>query len=439
MHRDPDGIYARLGLDPSASAEDVAAAYRRAARRLHPDIPGTGDVEAFLALKAAYDILADPPRRRAYDQAAEPLAPPRPAPELGWFGLASLLWSRADAADGAAFPGRWVPPWLSQAISRGVSPVVSRVIAWVRSSALSPVPSGGLSSALSPPWSRAMAFAMFQALSRAVARLVGIVPRGFVLWVGFLFVSAVGAAWLMVSIASGPTEGLPDRTDVPRPAVAAEAPRVLPLARLAGSANFYVLPGMGTATVWHQDAPGAPLRAMARLEAFAPVDVLGTDPAQHLAAILLAHRAVGFVAAARLTKGGRGAARHAYCADRAGTPPRSGEVLARRGAGGGRIEVVNKDLEPSVVKLRGPAGMVVRAVYLEPGRRAVLRGLPGSAWTVEFAAGELWSRACGYFAAGERAERFRFPVGTGSMVPVPPDLPARAMPVDIPDRVFARP
>ena len=68
----------------------IAAAYRRKARVLHPDVPGTGDTDAFVAVKQAYDILVNPERRSAYDrmarraarEALQPgvLPPPREAP-----------------------------------------------------------------------------------------------------------------------------------------------------------------------------------------------------------------------------------------------------------------------------------------------------------------------------------------------------------------------
>ena len=87
---DPDGHYARLGLDASATSDAIAAAYRRKARVLHPDIPGTGDTTAFVAVKQAYDVLANPHARAAYDRMArrsaledmEPgvIPPPREAP-----------------------------------------------------------------------------------------------------------------------------------------------------------------------------------------------------------------------------------------------------------------------------------------------------------------------------------------------------------------------
>lgn len=67
---DPDGHYARLGLTPGASREAIAAAYRAKARVLHPDVPGTGDAGAFVAVKQAYDILSNPDRRESYDRTA---------------------------------------------------------------------------------------------------------------------------------------------------------------------------------------------------------------------------------------------------------------------------------------------------------------------------------------------------------------------------------
>jgi hypothetical protein len=73
MNYDPQGYYERLELDWHAPSEAIHAAYRRKARLLHPDIPGTGDAAAFMAVKEAYDVLANPLRRAAYDRAARSL------------------------------------------------------------------------------------------------------------------------------------------------------------------------------------------------------------------------------------------------------------------------------------------------------------------------------------------------------------------------------
>ncbi len=65
MTNDPAGHYAALEVDPAAPPEAIAAAYRRKARVLHPDVMGTGDAAAFMRIKLAYDVLGDAasPRR----------------------------------------------------------------------------------------------------------------------------------------------------------------------------------------------------------------------------------------------------------------------------------------------------------------------------------------------------------------------------------------
>lgn len=80
MTLDPKGYYARLSVDPRASPEAIRTAFRRRARRLHPDVPDTGDAMAFIELKQAYDVLSDPEAREAYDRASWPLSTGEPEP-----------------------------------------------------------------------------------------------------------------------------------------------------------------------------------------------------------------------------------------------------------------------------------------------------------------------------------------------------------------------
>lgn len=58
--------YAALGVDRGAPADEVRAAWRRAARRLHPD--AGGDAAGFQAALRAKEVLLDPAARAAYDR-----------------------------------------------------------------------------------------------------------------------------------------------------------------------------------------------------------------------------------------------------------------------------------------------------------------------------------------------------------------------------------
>jgi DnaJ-class molecular chaperone len=71
--------YATLGLDRDCTDTHIRTAYRLLAKQYHPDING-GSAEAKAktqALNAAYEILSDPDRRRAYDE--ELVAKSKPA------------------------------------------------------------------------------------------------------------------------------------------------------------------------------------------------------------------------------------------------------------------------------------------------------------------------------------------------------------------------
>jgi DnaJ-class molecular chaperone len=78
-HRDP---YIVLGVPRQASGEEIAHAYRRAARASHPDGGGGGTAERFHAVSDAYEVLRDPRRRAVYDR-SHPLAQSRTAEARG--------------------------------------------------------------------------------------------------------------------------------------------------------------------------------------------------------------------------------------------------------------------------------------------------------------------------------------------------------------------
>lgn len=62
--------YATLGIPRNATDKDIKAAYRKLARRYHPDVnPGDKSAEArFKEINEAYEVLVDAGKRRKYDQ-----------------------------------------------------------------------------------------------------------------------------------------------------------------------------------------------------------------------------------------------------------------------------------------------------------------------------------------------------------------------------------
>ena len=95
--------YAVMGVDRKASAEEIKNAYRKLARKYHPDVSKEKDAEEkFKELGEAYETLRDPEKRAAYDQ----LGSHRPGQEFrpppGWerqFGGGSFSFDDIDLGD----------------------------------------------------------------------------------------------------------------------------------------------------------------------------------------------------------------------------------------------------------------------------------------------------------------------------------------------------
>jgi curved DNA-binding protein len=79
--------YAIMGVSRDATAEQVKQAYRKLARKYHPDVSKEKNAEArFKEVGEAYEVLRDPQKRAAYDQLGKgptPGEPFQPPPDWG--------------------------------------------------------------------------------------------------------------------------------------------------------------------------------------------------------------------------------------------------------------------------------------------------------------------------------------------------------------------
>jgi curved DNA-binding protein CbpA len=100
-----EDYYAVLGLQPEADTKAVKSAFRRLAKRHHPDLSGGGRGEiakraadaAMRLLLEAYRILSDPEQRRVFDRTQR-----RRAAEEGGFDYRVFLKSRRDDPESQA-------------------------------------------------------------------------------------------------------------------------------------------------------------------------------------------------------------------------------------------------------------------------------------------------------------------------------------------------
>src|ERR1700728_2285584 len=110
--------YQALGVARSADADEIRKAYRRLARKHHPDLnPGDKAAEErFKKVQEAYDVLSDDNKRKIYDQYgfySDNIPPNGPGgagnaggPNFGGFDFSEFLrQQQAGAASGAGNRG----------------------------------------------------------------------------------------------------------------------------------------------------------------------------------------------------------------------------------------------------------------------------------------------------------------------------------------------
>lgn len=100
--------YATLGVERTATQDEVQRAYRKLARKFHPDLNKAADAEAqFKEVGEAYKVLKDPERRAAYDKVGEGAQPgqdfqPPPDWDSG-FEFSGSDFGAGDAMGGSDF------------------------------------------------------------------------------------------------------------------------------------------------------------------------------------------------------------------------------------------------------------------------------------------------------------------------------------------------
>ncbi|MEO9295593.1 MAG: DnaJ domain-containing protein [Nitrososphaera sp.] len=79
---DSKGYYAILGVSEKATQLEIKKAYRRLARKYHPDRNRTAHAEDMIKrINAAYEVLSDGHKRDHYDRDGFDRSPPEPEPE----------------------------------------------------------------------------------------------------------------------------------------------------------------------------------------------------------------------------------------------------------------------------------------------------------------------------------------------------------------------
>lgn len=109
----PKDYYALLGVKKTATADDIRKAFRKLARKYHPDVnPNDKTAEArFKEISEANDVLSDPKKRKIYDQ-------------LGYYSdnidpAAAEAYARAGGGGGGGFSGGGFRPGGGRGGARG--------------------------------------------------------------------------------------------------------------------------------------------------------------------------------------------------------------------------------------------------------------------------------------------------------------------------------
>ncbi len=312
---DPEGLYASLGLDPAASRDAIRTAFRRQARILHPDVAGTGDTAAFLAIRRAYDVLSNRERRQRYDQAARQAAANASAWRAAAASMPAGSTSDAAAADvgGSDWPGAETnsngPTYQGSAYQGPAYP----------GQAYQDQPHQGQAyRSRSGPAATTRGTA-YQSMT-GLLRRPRISDLPLPIWIGvgaFLGLCILEAAWHLRTPPPPVNAGIKPYAAAVTPLSAGEHRTELygpnPV-QLAGTPNFYVTPATGAAVLWRRDIDRGSYIPIGQLPPFSTVQALRLYRPDGLVEIQYDAATTRFIEAKRLAPGDPDTARRAYCA-----------------------------------------------------------------------------------------------------------------------------
>jgi molecular chaperone DnaJ len=108
--------YEILGVEPSATADEIKSAHRKLVRRYHPDVDPTAE-EKFKEVQEAYDVLSDASKRRQYDERQKKTPP-------GWEDLFGEPQWRGGMHARAGADVRVLLPLTFEEVYRGVTKII---------------------------------------------------------------------------------------------------------------------------------------------------------------------------------------------------------------------------------------------------------------------------------------------------------------------------